>query len=245
MKRATTILLGITFLLATISPAGAVIVTVDPNNPFFPLVTDPSNPPANSSMDTSSFGVLLFTRLGIDPGNETRVFAVTSYVTGSSNRVFGHLAHSATPPYPSYAPDFGRSWGGQSEEPDHFEYFEARFDTPTDWVSLDFIPNGSSDKNGYLSAWTSNDILIDKIYTNNAALVVGAPMTLSISAPPGIGIGKVFASWDDGDRCQNGELDNLRFETEIIPEPSSIVIWSLIGLTCGMLCYRRKRRTAA
>lgn len=230
--RPTTAFLGITLLLGAVGSAGATIVTVDPD--------DFASLPPHTDISTLVPGVTLATRLGRNPGVETEVFALTSLVPPSSNWVFGHTADPASPQHPN-APAWGKSWGGVTySPPDYFEYFEARFDTPTDWVSLDFIPNGSSDVNGYLSAWTPSGIQITKIYTDNGALVVGVPMTLSISAP---NIGYIRASWDDGGRCHNGELDNLRFETAI-PEPASIVIWSLIGLTCGVLSYRRKKQAA-
>ena len=225
--RATTILLGITFLLGVVSPAGAVIVTVDPDD--FALL------PPGTDISALVPGVTLATRLGRNPGNEIDVFAVTSLVSPFSNWVFGHSADPASPAY-------GKSWGGgKFSPPDYFEYFEARFDTPTDWVSLDFIRNNTGDARGYLLAYNESGIEIARIFTADLDLNVGVTEILTVSMPSAT-ISYIVASWDDAQRCCNGELDNLRFEA--IPEPSSIVIWCLIGLTCGMLRYRRKRRAA-
>jgi len=257
VMRTTIILLGIAFLLGVANPAGAETIVIDPDyytiviDPDdYTIVADPSNPPTGSEMDTS--GVSLYTRGGIDPGNELRVFAVTTLVPGSSNAVFGHLgpADSDPPPDPPFAPDFGRSWGGQAFSPDSFEWLEAVFDEPADWVSLDFIRNSVDDTGGHLSANDTMGYLTAKlvgapsimVQTNDNLPAIGDRMTLSISAPPGHRIASITASWYDG--CSNGELDTLQFG--IVPEPSSIVaVLSLIGLACVTLCYRRMRRATA
>ena len=248
MMRTTIILLGIAFLLGVANPAGAEMIVIDPDyytiviDPDdYTIVANPSNPSPGSEMDTP--GVSLYTRGGIDPGNELRVFAVTTLVPGSSNAVFGHFG-------PASAPDFGRSWGGQAPFPDSFEWLEAIFDEPADWVSLDFIRNSVDDTGGHLSANDTKGYLTAElvgassitVWTNDTSPAIGDRMTLSISAQPGRKIASITASWNDG--CSNGELDTLQFG--IVPEPSSIVaILSLIGLACVTLCYRRMRRATA
>lgn len=208
MKRATTILLGITFLLGIGSPAGAETVTVDPDD--FAPGTDISNAVA---------GVTLATR----SGNDTKVLALTSSEF-SPNKVFGHSG------------DYPALWGGSD-----FEWLEARFDTPMKWVSLDFTPNDDDDSHPYLTAYEGSGVIQIAHVTTDADLTKGVPVTLMVSAPTAI-ITKIEASWDLT-WCDNGELDNLQFD--VVPEPSPIVVWSSIGLICGILCYRRKRRTAA
>ena len=256
MMRTTIILLGIAFLLGVANPAGAEMIVIDPDyytiviDPDdYTIVADPSNPPEGSEMDTP--GVSLYTRGGMFSG-DYRVFAVTTLVPGSSNAVFGHLGptDSDPPPDPPFAPDFGRSWGGQTAFPDSFEWLEAIFDEPADWVSLDFIRNSVDDTGGHLSANDTKGYLTAElvgassitVWTNDTSPAIGDRMTLSISAQPGRKIASITASWNDG--CSNGELDTLQFG--IVPEPSSIVaILSLIGLACVTLCYRRMRRATA
>jgi hypothetical protein len=214
VMRATSILLGITFLLGVVSPAGAAIVTVDPDD-YAP----------GTDISTIVPGVTL--KAYYATGNH--VWALESSLSTSppENQVFGHSGNDPL-------------WGGAD-----FEYFCAEFHPGTDVhrVSLDFIADDDNDYAPYLTAYKNGGVIpIPGAHaTYSGSLAKGELVTLTVFSPTDV-IVNVKASWDPK-WCQNGELDNLQFEN-VVPEPSSIVIWSLIGLTCGTLCYRRKRRAA-
>ncbi len=216
MKRTTSGLLGIAFLLCVVSPAGAEFFVVDPDD--FGIEEDISNAIPE---------VTLLTRSG---AFSDEVVALDSSASlDPNNKVFGHAVETAG----QYA-----DWWQIKRDTCTFE---ARFSTPADWVSLDFIANDTTDRNAFLKAYDSHGWQIEVVRTPyNVSQPFGEPVTLEITAP---GISYVQASWDESPSLDHGELDRLRFE--IVPEPSSLVALCSLGLAGGILWYRRKRRGAA
>ena len=104
------------------------------------------------------------------------------------------------------------------------------------------VNNTAYDDFPYLTAY--DGIFPIATVTGPENLAPGDVVTLTVS-DPAWKITRIVAAWDQIGYCDNGELDRLRFEDTTVPEPSSIVVWSLIGLTCGIVCYRRKRRAVA
>jgi hypothetical protein len=213
--RCVAILLGIAFLLGVFAPAEASIITIDAND--FAPGADISNPVPG----------VTFTSY---PGNGfPEVYAVPSAVD-EDNLVFGHQVDAAG--------SKTAAWGGKAT---HW-YFEAEFDTPTDFVSLDFIVNdtdGGTDLNPYLIAYSGRGTPALVSVTGYEPQKKDWGWTLTVSDPQQR-INRIVASWDIKGFCDNGELDRMQYNTHA-PEPSSIAIWSLLAVACGIVSYRRKR----
>jgi len=102
-------------------------------------------------------------------------------------------------------------------------YFRADFDSPLSIVSIDVIGDDSSDY-GYLAAYDSNDVEIDRDITGD--LTVNDVETLTVTSA-GKNIAYVEASGTTGD-CV--ELDALVYDAAWVTAPTSLTGVSLIGI---------------
>ena len=161
-----------------------LLLLVSSNARAVPLVIDPDDFPNNTILNNAFKGVTL-TTVGL---TNTNVLSLTNSRATTGTRVFGNTVGSA--------------WGDNS-----FEFLRADFLTGATWVSLDFAANDSNDRNPFLRAYDSNDVLVDSV--TGGFVPLGSPVTLMVSAP---NIAYIIASWDDLNRKDNGILDNLRFE---------------------------------
>ena len=107
-------------------------------------------------------------------------------------------------------------------------------------VLLDFASDDSSDSNPYLRAYDSSGTLLDSDSAGFVAL--GSFVTLQVSAP---NIAYIEASWDDVNRIDNGILDNLRYESAVVPEPSTLAVAGVVGLIGAAYRWRRSKRPSA
>jgi PEP-CTERM motif len=187
------------------------------------IVVDADAFPAGTVLN-NAFPDVTLTAIG-DSGvlaNDNVLSATSSFATTGS-RVFADTSGSPT------------AWGDGS-----FSYLRADFAGGTTMVLLDFASDDASDSNPYLRAYDSSGTLLDSDSAGSVAL--GSFVTLQVSAP---NIAYIEASWDDVNRTDNGILDNLRYESAVVPEPSTLAVAGVVGFFGLAYRWRRSKRPSA
>jgi len=188
------------------------------------ITIDPDAAVSGTVLTNYFSGVTLTTRDGLAPGSNSRD------VTAEAD------SGAATTGANAFAHDGGNTgWGNGL-----FEFFRADFVGGASQVWLDFKSNDSGgDNNAQLLAFDASDSLIGSINVGNVPAYTF--VTLSVS---GSNIAYIAAYWDEQLRDSNGALDNLKYNSltdDVVPEPASIAIWSLLGIL-GLVVGLRRRR---
>lgn len=134
----------------------------------------------------------------------------------------------------SYKSTGVRSFGHASAEYWYSSAYsmKAVFAAGASSVSLDFIGDDSGDPS-IMKIYNVSGTLLATLNTNGT-LGSGVVETLTYNRVQG-DISYIIASGNGGETVW---IDNLRFTTEIVPEPTSL---SLLALAiCGILLYRKK-----
>lgn len=176
------------------------------------IVVDPDAFPEGTNI-TNAFAGVTLSALGSTPATSS-VFSVTCSFSSTGTRVFGHDGE-----YDIY-------WGLVD---DFFDAsLRADFDSPVDFVSIDFVPNNGYDP-GILRAFNSSGDLIETVNTPGTSGAGSVETAMITRLTPDIAY--VIASAPSG---TDVHLDRLAF----VPEPTTL---SLLGL--GGLALIRRRRT--
>lgn len=186
-----------------------------------PITIDPDAFATGTVLTNAFPGVTLTTRDGLAPGTNLRdVFSYTDTRATTGVRAFAHDGGDTT-------------WGNG-----FFEFLRADFADGASQVWLDFFANDNSDSNPQLLAFDAagNQLDIDSV----GFVPLGTPVTLTVSAP---NIAYIAAYWDEISRASNGGLDNLQYTPAAVPEPTTLAIWSALGVM-GLVAVRRRRRAA-
>lgn len=211
----------IAVLAAAAGQAQAGMVTVDPDG--FATGTSLTN---------------AFSGVTITQGNgETNITAAPG-LTGTQQFAI-HGAVSDFPGEFTYLPLSPSATLSDTLAASQISFFILRFDfdAPTDFVSLDLIPNDGFDP-GSISAFDSSGNLIGFDSFDGVSLTA-ARHTLSIS---GSGIKTLLAAGDnDGN---NLEIDTLTYNlvgVSPVPEPSSLALFGIGACVAGVGAARRRR----
>jgi len=176
-------------------------------------VVDPDAFPAGTVLNNAYPGVTLSSHGEVVTPN---VYSLGSPLASTGDRVF--------------TSDSGTDWGNGV-----FEYLRADFAGGATDVWLDFISNDSNgDHNAELLAYDINGNLVANQFVYFVPAFEAA--TLHVSAPE---IAWIAAYWDEKTRIENGQLDNLQYDT--VPEPGSLMALGSGGLM-GLLGFIRRKR---
>lgn len=184
------------------------------------IVIDPDSYAAGTDISNAFSGVTLSTAFGQDPYNPTSygsVYSVADSNATTGSNAFGQSSSNST-------------WGNGS-----FEYLLVEFDTATNFVSLDFFSNDSSDHNPELIAF---DGLGNEIDRSSFFGAVNSSLTLSVSSAA-TQIASVWAFWDETSRGDNGGLDRLEYNAAEVSEPATL---ALLGLGLAGIGFTRKKK---
>ena len=192
----------LTLLVSYAGPSSAAVI-----------VCEPDDFATGTALATACAGVTLSVEQRASDIVVSEIPAFGGASTGT--RVFGHNTD-----------DFG--WGNSDSNP---ETFRADFDSLTNFVSIDFIGNDSSDQ-GSLWIYDVSDVLLATL--NTGIFSSGGIIALNYSSVFS-DISYIRASGIGGD---NINLDNLQFYASV-PEPSSIGLMAL-GIF-GFTLVRRRR----
>jgi len=186
------------------------------------VVVDPDAFPDGTVINNSFAGVTL-TAMGSVSG--PNVLSLNSGLASTGVRVFGFVD--------DYPVANSVLWGDGT-----IEELRADFAAGATSVSLDFIADDSSDENAELKAFNASDVLVASAFTPlNVSQPQGVPVTLTVSDPH---IAYIRATWDGINESDNGALDNLVYTP--VPEPATLIIWSLLGAGgVGVSVWRRRR----
>jgi len=146
-----------------------------------------------------------------------------------------------------YAGSPGAGWYGNriNAEP----YFSENLNAPTDQWNQWGTDDGANNRlrffdssTGYFGSYTDgflSDLTSDPVYMNQTIMYMN------------VATGSAWAAGFEGqiDGLQivltDGSIAAVDFEAAAVPEPASLVIWSLLGLGCAGIAVARRRRHAA
>ncbi|GAB6164786.1 hypothetical protein JCM19992_07860 [Thermostilla marina] len=228
MKHLFTLIAATALAFAFGHPARAAITWVDPDTY---AIQDPITAP----------GVTFKAILGATtqtPPNPDTVYALIDDKGHypASNHFFGWHSKGANVPYKV-------AWRGK------WAKFQAEFDSPVAFVSLDFLRNDfsggpKSDEIGFLEAYDADWNLVKTVDVSiamnddveTATIICPTPQIKYVIAS-----GKYVAGVMDHDIL----LDNLGFSTEPVPEPGVLTLLFGGGLAgIGCVVWRRRRNHA-
>lgn len=203
LRMRTAILAAVLALLLCGADAAKAVIVVEPD--AFPAGTNISN----------AFDGVTLSALGSTPVTSS-VFSLTCTFSSTGTQVFGHDGR------------WDIYWGLVSSS--SFDAsLRADFDSPANFVSIDFIPNDGYDP-GVLQAFNSMGVLLETVTTPGTS-GVGSVETATISrATPDIAY--VIASAPQG---TDVHLDHVVF----VPEPGTVL---LLGLGCLAVARKRGRQ---
>lgn len=200
-------------LLAFVGEAQAEIITVDLNS--FSTGTSLTNAVPGLTISQGDGSTKITSAVGL---TGTQQFAIWNTT--------GDFRHLTSPAEATLAATLAAS-----ADPQYI--LRIDFDKPTNFVSIDLIPNDDNDP-GSIAAFDSAGNLIGTDSTLGAGLT-GVPITLTVSGP---GIATLLVG---GTGPQTVQVDTLLYDLTC-PEPASIAVWGIVAAVMGISVYRRRKR---